>query len=210
MSELNLISFNTRGIRRSAKRRALFRFFHQNYPSHIVVLQETHSSPRDVKYWQAEWGAHIVCGHGVSTSECGVAVLFPRSMAQVCSVTTVHVDEKGRLLVLDLTYESCVIKLFAVYAPTQGDLRQRSEFLQKLQDELSKLPSDEYNYIVMCGDFNVHLGELDIDRRNFRVSQFARSLSGILEDFDLRDVWRDRFPTRRRYTWRQLQCNTIQ
>ena len=129
-------------------------------------------------------GSQIVCGHGVSTSECGVTVLLPRSLLQICSVTTPYIDGKGRLLVLDLTYDNFALKLFAVYAPTQSNSRQRAEFLQTLRDELHKCSPDECS-IVMCGDFNVHLGELDIDKQNFCLSQFAGSFLGMVQDFDL-------------------------
>lgn len=204
MSYLHVVTFNARGLRRTVKRRALFRFFHQNYPSHVIVLQETHSSQRDVSYWQAEWGSQIVVSHGLSTSECGVAVLLPRSLLQGCCVTPFYIDSKGRLVALNLAYDNCAIKLFAVYAPTQGNSRERTEFLQTLRAELQKLSPDECANTVMCGDFNIHLSELDIDKENFSLSQFSKSFLNLLNDFNFVDVWRDRFPTVRRYTWRQF------
>ena len=84
MPEVNIISFNVRGLRNAVKRRSLFRFLHQWYPKHVVVLQETHSDTRCSAVWQTEWGAPIIYSHGPSTSECGVAVLLPRALLGVC------------------------------------------------------------------------------------------------------------------------------
>ena len=81
MPDVKIITFNVRGLRNTAKRRTIFRFLHQFYPTHIVVLQETHSAARDGVIWQNEWGAPILFSHGPSTNECGVAVLLPRALS---------------------------------------------------------------------------------------------------------------------------------
>lgn len=118
MPDINIVTFNARGLRLMSKRRALFRYFHQYFPTHLIVLQETHAALRDSTYWEAEWGAPIKCAYGRSTNECGVAVLFPRCLLGLCNVTVIHADEDGRLLILCLEFKQFKLLLCAVYAPT--------------------------------------------------------------------------------------------
>ena len=203
MPDIYVLTFNCRGLRKMTKRRALFRHMHQYYPKHIVVLQETHSAPRDVSYWQAEWGAPVFFSHGQSTGECGVAVLIPKSIAGSCDVTLCHSDDSGRLLRLELAFEQFVLSLIAVYAPTQGHMQQQLSFLEKMKKQLEDI--SDLGYTMVCGDFNLHLSKLDIQGRNFHLSQSAKRLKDLLAEYNLVDAWRERNETRRRYTWRRLR-----
>ena len=58
MSVLNLYSLNTRGLRQTKKRVAIFKFLKKKQNS-ITLLQETHSVPTDVETWKKEWGGHL-------------------------------------------------------------------------------------------------------------------------------------------------------
>ena len=202
MPDVNVISFNVRGLRNMVKRRTVFRFMHHYYPTHIVVLQETHSAPRDNAYWQAEWGAPIILSHGPSTSECGVAVLLPRALLSICDVKTLFNDDSGRLIILEFKYRLCKLLLCAVYAPTQSHGQQQVNFLCKVKDELDSLMDGEPN-LLLCGDLNMHLSNLDTQNR-FRLTQAARDLQTLSKDLNLVDVWRDRYKSKRQYTWRRF------
>ena len=186
------------------KRRALFRHFHHNYPKHIIVIQESHSSPRDSVYWQAEWGAPIMFAHGPNTSECGVAVLIPRCLLSVCKVTVRYSCDAGRLLIIDFEYDMFKLTLCAVYAPTQNQKQLQISFLENLREQIDLMPMDQGSQLILCGDFNLHLSELDVQNCRFRVTQAASKLKCMLDDSNLVDVWRERYKSRRRYTWRRL------
>ena len=149
MSDLKLVSFNVRGIRHAVKRRSLFRFFHQHYSDYIIVLQETHSSERDVKYWRAEWGGGIFFSHGSSSSECGVAVLLPRVIQASWQVNLYHSDGRGRLLMLTLVADVASLKLVAVYAPTQSHAKQQLEFLRALETKIDEFTLTERDNLIM-------------------------------------------------------------
>ena len=204
MTDIGIVTFNVRGLRKNVKRRTVFRFLHQQYPNHLVVLQETHSAPHDSPYWQAEWGSTIYFGHGPNTSECGVAVLIPRSLSGVCNGKVLHDVGNGRLVVLALEYGQLRITLFAVYAPTQGHGQEQVSYFEMLKDKLSNLTPDDSCNIILAGDFNLHLSKLDVYKSRFRSTEAARILIDMLNDMDLIDVWRDRNRTSRRYTWRRL------
>lgn len=117
MPDLKVLTYNVRGLREVSKRRAVFRFLHTQYPNYISILQETHSCPRDMPFWQAEWGSQILFSHGVSVNESGVSVLVPRSFQGIGTVKLGFASDDGRLIVADIEYNKCKIKLIAAYAP---------------------------------------------------------------------------------------------
>lgn len=168
MPDIKVITFNVRGLRQMSKRRSVFRFAHQHYPRHLVVLQETPSS-QDVAVWQAEWGAPIFFAHGLNTHECGVAVLLPRIILGVCDVKSVYSDDDGRLLILELNYRMFKILLCAVYAPTQSHGQQQVDFIRMVKDKLTTLMTGDTDLLV-CGDLNIQLSNLDTQNR-FRATQ---------------------------------------
>lgn len=204
MPDVKIETFNARGLRDSLKRRTLFRHLHHNYPTHVVILQETHSAERDEAYWQAEWGAPVLFSHGPNTSTCGVAVLLPRAMNGVCDVAVRYRDDMGRLLVLKLTFDRFELVICAVYAPTQGHIQQQIDFLNKLKENLDLFSENDSACLIVCGDFNLHLSELDTNSKQFRLSNPSKLLAELLEDFNLVDIWRERNASRRQYTWRRL------
>ena len=200
--DLRILTFNVRGLRQNVKRRALFRFFHAQYPSHVIVLQETHSKACDEAYWKTEWGAEIFFAHGITSNECGVSVLMPGAFNG--TATPAYRDIDGRMLIINLEIEAVKIILFGIYAPTQGHARDQKKFLHSLQHQLRHMSPDASQYIVLCGDFNVHMSKLDTDSYRFKRSASSRLLENVLTEFRLKDVWRFHHPLSRQFTWRRL------
>ena len=205
MTDLKLISFNVRGLRQRTKRRAIFHFLHTVYQSHIVVLQETHSLPSDVKVWKAEWGGEIIFAHSPSCNASGVAVLLPRSRYTCASVMSTDCDDDGRFVIADIKVELVRIKLIAVYAPTKGHGREQISFYENIREKLEAFSLDELKFAVLCGDCNVHLSRLDVATPQFHLTQAAETLHAILEEFHLVDVWRNLHPDTVQCTWRRLE-----
>lgn len=204
MPELNVLTLNVRGLRVVSKRRAVFRFLHINYPNHIAVLQETHSQPADEPYWKAEWGADILFSHGQSVKECGVAVCMPRALQGHCKVTGNFASEDGRLIIASLEFTHCTINLIAIYAPTQSQNRQQVQFYSHLQERLQGMSEEEKLFLLICGDMNLHLSSHDIQGNRFRLSSAAKVLTALMKDLNLVDIWRQKNPELRRYTWRRF------
>lgn len=204
LDSFDIVTFNVRGLRSASKRRAVFRFFHDQYLNHVVVLQETHSSIRDCRFWEAEWGSSVLFSHGPNTNEAGVAVLIPRSIRQACTFTEMFNDKEGRFLVVDFAFESFHIKLFATYAPTQSNGPRQVKFIQMIRDQMEKIIPAENDLAILCGDLNIHLTKFDSSKDKFSPTRAARKLTKLMKDFNLVDVWRDKYPSWRRYTWRRL------
>ena len=148
--------------------------------------------------------AVFVYCHGSSTSECGVAVLLPRVLPNNVRVTESYNDGRGRLLLCDVDFSNILFKMFAVYAPTQSHVKQQAKFLETLREMVEEFVSLDCDRIIMCGDFNIQLTELDADKQKFRPSAAAKRLNNLLKKYKLVDVWRNKFPTVRRYSWRRL------
>ncbi len=68
------MSLNVRGIRDLLKRKATF-LFCKNSEADLILLQETHSSESDIKFWKGQWGNKIYCSHGTNHS-AGVSFFF--------------------------------------------------------------------------------------------------------------------------------------
>ena len=67
------ITINVRGLNKSIKRRALFRWLHKQNKD-FTFLQETYSSSDTAKIWEAEWGGKVLFNHGTNHST-GVMIL---------------------------------------------------------------------------------------------------------------------------------------
>ena len=204
MADLRIITFNVRGLRNAAKRRTVFRYFHHHYTDHVAVLQETHSVTRDETYWRAEWGGPIIFSHGL-IHERGVAVLFPRSFQKMCIANTVFSDNDGRIVAVDLKFEKVLLRMIAIYAPTQGQTRQQLEFFRSLRRKIDEMTQMEQNHMIICGDMNVQMSALDTTNSRFRLSPAADTLKKTVKDYRLVDVWRKKFPGLAQYSWRRLE-----
>ena len=203
MPNVNICTFNVRGLRSADKRRTVFRYFHEQFPNHIMVLQETHSIKSDERYWQAEWGGPIMFSHG-SGRECGVAILIPRSIDKKY-ISEMSTDDAGRLIFADLKYERFSVKLVALYAPTQGHADQQYEFYSALRRKVEEMTQMEQDHLIICGDTNIQMSNLDTSNSNrFRLTAAGKVLLKLLDDYHLVDIWRNKYPEARRYTWRRV------
>ena len=140
---LNFNSFNTRGLGNGTKRRTIFQWVNKFHKG-ITLLQETHSTKSIEKQWIKEWGGQIFFNHGTAQSR-GVAILIPADISAVINDSII--DEKGRILLLDLTFEDENLILMNIYAPTKDKPLEQVEFLNIIKDILD-------NYI----DWNIIIG----------------------------------------------------
>lgn len=97
LSNISVVTYNVNGLRDSDKRRSIFNYLKAT-KSHIILLQETHSSPEIENIWSNEWGRKIIFNHGTNFSR-GVALLIVKE----CPITidTIRLDSEGRILIID-------------------------------------------------------------------------------------------------------------
>ena len=96
MVNLQVATYNVRGLRDPMKRRKIFNMLHTS-PHDIVMLQETHSTKAKEKIWKSEWGGTIIFNHGELNSR-GVAILIKRNID--VHIGDVKRDLEGRILLV--------------------------------------------------------------------------------------------------------------
>ena len=202
-SEWSIVSFNARGIRDRKKRRAIFRHMHVKYPRAVIVIQESHSTAQSEKIWTMEWGGTAFFSHGTELAR-GTCVLVPKGFPG--DVALIHSDLEGRMIALMVSLNGINVNLVGIHAPTQSNGRHQIDFYQNLSVLLQTL--DASCPLILCGDMNVHLCEIDTGDVHYRETRAAEILGEIIDEFGLRDIWRERNPTIQRFTWRR--CHPLQ
>ena len=171
------------------KRRAIFDFHRQN--SDILILQETHSTPDCEEIWENEWGGKAIFSHGTSLAR-GVAILTSKEIYSIMS--NIYIDLEGRYIIVDVMENDTKITLVALYAPNTDD----PLFFQ----QIAKLLRDREEKKILIGDYNLTL-DVEMDRLNTYCnnSRSLQEVENMMEEFCLRDIWRDRNPNERQYSW---------
>ena len=189
---LKMCSFNTRGIRDILKRRKLFHYLHR-HNFDVIFLQETHSLTHDSRRWENEWGGKTFFSHGSNQSRGVATLLNPRFSSPPSLVLN---DENGRyvILIIDMAgYNICFVN---IYGPNLDH-----PFVFNCID--THLGNVTYDSFFGGGDFNF-VWNLEVDKRGGRqATNFnARAMvANCVQTHNLIDIWRDRNPHSRRYTW---------
>lgn len=196
---LQLNTFNCRGLGNAFKRRAVFEWL-QTHHKGITFLQETHSSPVCEEKWQREWKGMMYCNHGTSSSK-GVAILVPRSVD--INVNRVEKDEEGRILLLDVSsdFGNCI--LINTYFPTKDNVYQQMKCLDTLSQMLANYMDKD---IIIGGDFNMIFNQHTdkIGGKHDTKSAAVCKLQEIMNELNLIDVWRTLHPELVQCTRRQV------
>lgn len=193
MSEvLDVVSYNLRGLQSELKRRSAFNHFHEK--SHdIILVQETHSTRRNEKIWQAEWGGDIIFSLYNSRAR-GVAVLFKKGLNY--KINNQLSSTNGRYLILEIETNELSFLLINVYAPNEDN----PNFFTNLFSEVNKYENPNKLY---GGDFNLVLDPLldKVGVINNPKQNARRVIQQEIQDHDLIDYWRQSNPNTKRYTW---------
>ena len=199
MGDLNIMSFNVRGIRNKEKRIKIFNHIKEKMKDGITFLQETHSSGEVCKTLEKEWKGTCYFNSGSSNSR-GVAILFPQNCEY--QILRYENDNLGRLQLLSIVIENCKYLLVNVYNPNTE--AEQVIFLQNMKDALNQFPEVDKHKLIIGGDFNFTY-DLNLDALGGNPTLKLKSISEITkikEQFDLCDIFRTRYPHTRRYTYR--------
>ena len=171
------------------KRRAIFNYHRVN--ADILIIQESHSSTQIEKIWENEWGGKAIYSHGTTTAR-GVAMFCSKEMYS--KISNIYSDQDGRVIVVDIEYYGQRLTLAAIYGPNEDS----PSFFRKI----AKIMEDREENKVCIGDFNLVL-DVDLDRKNTYCNnnKAKEELENLMEEFYLRDVWRQRNEEKREYSW---------
>ena len=103
------------------------------------------------------------------------------------------------MIIFDIEYEGQFVSIAAIYAPNQDN----PGFFEKVKGKLR----DRHVHRILIGDFNLTLN-VDLDRLNtYNNNTKARDVvERIMEEYEMRDVWRARNADVRQYSWIKSGC----
>lgn len=192
---LSFVSLNARGLGNNIKRKALFLFAKQ-FKSDFFYFQESHSTEDNTNFWRSQWGNTIWLSHGTERS-AGVASLNDRFKG---NILTTKCDPNGHFICQIIEHNDSIYLISNIYGYNTKleniNLLLASENI--LTDWLVKFPNA---FILLGGDFNSILdGSID----KIPPSQQNRTesyLTNFIRRFNLVDIWREKNPNGRLYTW---------
>ncbi len=199
----SLITLNVRGLRLNVKRKALFLFAKQQ-KSDFCFFQEVHSTPNDVSFWKAQWGNDIWFAHG-SEHSAGVAILKSKFSGDILYS---DVDTLGHYIILVAKCDLLTMILVNFYGynskSENDDLFDTLEI--RLTHCLSKFPN---SLILIGGDFNITLDN-SFDRWPPRAPSSSNlRLKAFMQKFGIKDIWREKFPDLKSFTWNNKACTSM-
>ena len=191
------MSLNVRGIRDITKRKAFFLFCKRS-DADLVLLQETHSSDADVKFWNAQWGSKMHFSHGTNNS-AGVLIASHRFKGDVLEMVP---SSDGRWVALTIKLDNAIFIVCNVYGFNSH--ASNSILFRDLSNKLKNM-KDKYKdaYIILSGDLNECPNDLE-DRFPPRVTHSPQGnnlISSLCSDLSLSDAWRFFNPNLKDFTW---------
>ena len=202
-NHFTFITLNVQCLRNNCNRQTLISWL-GCAKADIVALQETHStSDKEFKDWVKQETQdnnnkqnYLVESSPGSARISGVAILYKPDF----SIQQIKRDDEGRFL--HLTFSNAELtssfQVMTIYGPNQK--RLGDNFFASLFSVINpELP------LVLCGDFNVvpdpHMDRYGCNVDSLWAYTWPVTLSTLLEHLDLIDIWRDKHPAQRSYTW---------
>ena len=79
-----------------------------------------------------------------------------------------------------------------VYVPTQDHEVEQLEFLEEWKTDTNTFEGD----IVIAGDFNMYLSNMDKDNEYFKLSKASKCMINIIQQYAITDIWHQLKSTR--------------
>lgn len=190
--DIKICSFNVNGLGDQRKREKVFNWLKQNNFS-ICFLQELHCTQENTDKWKKQWDNEIFLS-GNSSNSIGIGILLNLN-------TTYEILEnreiiQGRLQLLKLKVHDSNITLLNIYAPNTDDIN----FFTTIEDIVIEHNSES---LILGGDFN-NVINVELDKLNGRKDTNKRcsaKIGDIINNNELYDIYRVRYPNTKRFTW---------
>ena len=194
-SHLKVNSVNCQGLGDANKRRDIFAYLRKKNLN-IYFLQDTHFIPTDEKFIKTQWGYKAYFSSYKSNSR-GVAIMFNNNFE--FSVEKEIYDDSGNYVILDCTIEDHKFILANIYGPNSDSPIFYTNLLAKIQE------IHVGQQVIIAGDFNLIMDkELDsMNYKNLNNPKARLEVFNLIENLDLKDVFREIYPEKKRYSWRK-------
>ena len=156
----------------------------------------THFTPTDEKFIKTQWGYKAYFSSYKSNSR-GVAILFNNNFE--FSVEKEIYDDSGNYVILDCTIEDHKFILANIYGPNSDSPIFYTNLLAKIQE------IHVGQQVIIAGDFNLIMDkELDsMNYKNLNNPKARLEVFNLIENLDIKDVFREIYPEKKRYSWRK-------
>ena len=153
---------------------------------------------------RAEWGGKANFASYTSQAR-GVAIFFTKELPIEIVENSIYNDKSGNFTVLNFKYENHIITLSCIYGPNNDDPKffENTVFLET---EKCQGTSD---FTIMGGDWNISLSQ-EIDTYGYSAENNVNAKNSIktcMENLGLIDIFRETYPNKKRYSWRQFGGN---
>ena len=187
---VKILANNVNGLNNDIKRRRLF--YDLRSKADIICLQETHTTNETAKLFTNEWGGKCFWSHG-SASRKGVAILVRKNL-NINIINTTH-DSEGRAVGISFEHDNETFAIISIYAPNEDN----PDFFISIFKMFEELEGKK----IIVGDFNLVIDD-EIDRTvgsketHIKASQIVKD---YMENAYMSDIWRERHPDSRVYTF---------
>jgi exonuclease III len=201
----DITTVNCNGLAGKDKRERVLRWLRKRHKG-ILFLQETHTSPTTEYEWNLSITDfyQIYHSHGTTQSK-GVSILLPLKFKD--KVLSLESDKYGRWIILQLSINGKIYTLMNVYNYTQDKPADQISFIDEIEQVLQKYRN---TILLLAGDWNI-VQNPQLDKSNPVESEQPGKPAIRLEEFKLNfslsDIWRQRNPKTRLYTWRRVGTN---
>ena len=198
-TDFTIGSLNVRGVNDRVKRKGIFDWA-QEKCFDIVMLQECYCCEDIETEWADEWGGMCLFSHGSKHSK-GTVILIKKGFD--LSIISKKVDIDGRYIILKVIIQGEDFTLVNLYAP--NTMQGKQAFYEELGNSLGNMNIDKNRNIIVVGDWNsIQKYSLDKNGGNEKGNNtVVNSMTELLGQFDLVDIWRLRNPALKRYTYCQ-------
>ena len=194
------MSFNPNSIGKNPKRSKIIQALRKKN-ANIVLLSDTRLSSEIEPTVKAEWGGEANFSSYTSQAR-GVAVLYAKGLAVDIIEDSIYKDKTGNFIVLNIKYETFIITLACIYGPNNDD----PEFFRNVVFKEIAECQEKSDFTIIGGDWNISMSQdMDTFGYNSENNKNARNIIiNSIENLGLIDIFRYKYPHRKRYSWRQF------
>jgi exonuclease III len=199
--KLKIITYNVKGLKGPEKRSKVMKWLKQKQGD-IILIQESHFEEKDRGKWKNDWDGEIISSQG-SNQARGVCILLHRDLKN--SVKHTFSDDEGRWVIIVIDIKNVLYCVANYYGPNLDHTIHLGKMLEKIKEL-------DINKVVIGGDFNfVYNVDLDKNGGNRHTNTKCRNtMLDWQQNQDARDIWRERNPNRKQYTWTSSSKPRIQ
>ena len=170
----------------------------------IILLSDTRISKDIEALVKTEWGGHVNFASFTSQAR-GVAIFFKKELAIQIIENSIYNDPSGNLTILNFLYETYTITLGCIYGPNQDN----PEFYKEIVFPKLEKCQENSDFTIIGGDWNIALSQ-EMDTYGYTQANNEKARHLVIEHMDkdcLVDIFRETYPSKKRYSWRQFGGN---